>query len=127
MLSLVGSIQPDPFSPEHVPKAPVTTATSSSQRTKAPSQPPSAHPSEREVDAMMAEAEAEEDSEDEDLDPFQRLGKLADESERRAREAQEAAAQKEKKRKRKEKEGKGESGAAENAASEKKSKKKKKS
>ena len=69
MLSLVGSIQPDPFSPEHVPKAPVTTATSSSQRTKAPSQPPSAHPSEREVDAMMAEAEAEEDSEDEDLDP----------------------------------------------------------
>ncbi|KAI0705049.1 hypothetical protein C8T65DRAFT_653060 [Cerioporus squamosus] len=109
MLSLVGSIQPDPFSPEHVPKAAVTTA---------PSQPASAHLSEREVDAMMEE-EDKEDSDD-DLDPFQKLGKMADEEERRAREAQEEG-QKEKKRKRKAE--KGQDGAT--PVGDKKSKKKK--
>ncbi|TFK91329.1 hypothetical protein K466DRAFT_515489 [Polyporus arcularius HHB13444] len=109
MLSLVGSIQPDPFSPEHVPKATVTTA---------PSQSASAHLSEREVDAMMAEDDIPES--DDDLDPFQKLGKLADEEERRARKAQEEG-QKEKKRKRKEEKAQD----AATSAGEKKSKKKK--
>ncbi|RPD57605.1 hypothetical protein L226DRAFT_610642 [Lentinus tigrinus ALCF2SS1-7] len=111
MLSLVGSIQPDPFSPEHVPKAAVTTASAAA---------PSRSVSEREVDALMAEQDEEEESDD-DLDPFQKLGKMADENERRAREAQEEEARKEKKRKRKE--GKGQDGAA--STGEKKSKKKK--
>ncbi|KAI0779385.1 hypothetical protein C8Q74DRAFT_1258721 [Fomes fomentarius] len=119
MLSLVGSIQPDPFSPEHVPKAPLTTAVSNSQRTNGPSQPPSAHLSEREVDAMMEEAEDNSDDED----PFQSLGKLADDAERRAKEAKEEGVQKEKKRKRKQ--GKGKDGAEVDASTEKKAKKKK--
>lgn len=119
MLSLVGSIQPDPFSSEHVPKAPLTTATSNSQRTNGPSQPPSAHLSEREVDAMMEEAEDNSDDED----PFQSLGKLADDAERRAKEANEEGVQKEKKRKRKQ--GKGKDSAGVDASIEKKAKKKK--
>ncbi|KAI0744190.1 hypothetical protein C8Q80DRAFT_1185501 [Daedaleopsis nitida] len=124
MLSLVGSIQPDPFSPEHVPTAPVTAAAPSYQRNAGVSRPPSTHLSEGEVDAMIEEAV---DSEDDDLDPFQRLGKLADESERRAREAQEEAAQKEKKRKRKGGKGEGDDGPSLDATTEKSKKKKKKS
>ncbi|KAI0329690.1 hypothetical protein GY45DRAFT_1324659 [Cubamyces sp. BRFM 1775] len=114
MLSLVGSIQPDPFSPAHVPIAPVTTAT---KPTKAASRPETVMMSEKEVDEMIEEGE---DSEDED--PFQKLGRMADEAEakeRRAREEAEEAARKEKKRKRRE------SKAQE--GDEKKSKKKKKS
>ncbi|KAI1781592.1 hypothetical protein LXA43DRAFT_1055861 [Ganoderma leucocontextum] len=115
MLSLVGSIQPDPFSPEHVPKASLTTVSTTS-RNAAASQPPSAPLSEREVDAMI-----EDDDDDSDMDPFEKLGKMGDDAERQAREAQDAEAQKEKKRKRRE------SKAQEGAAGEKKSKKKKKS
>ena len=109
MLSLVGSIQPDPFSPEHVPQATVTTASAAAT---------SRSVSEREVDALMAESEGEES--DEDMDPFQKLGKMADEEAQRAREAQEET-RKEKKRKRKE--GKGQGDAT--STGEKKSKKKK--
>ncbi|KAH9892460.1 hypothetical protein C8Q73DRAFT_698109 [Cubamyces lactineus] len=116
MLSLVGSIQPDPFSPTHVPVAPVTTAT---KPAKAASRPDTVMMSEKEVDEMIEEGE---DSEDED--PFQKLGRMADEAEakeRRAREEAEEAARKEKKRKRRE------SKAQEGDADDKKSKKKKKS
>ncbi|KAM5538915.1 hypothetical protein V8D89_007410 [Ganoderma adspersum] len=119
MLSLVGSIQPDPFSPEHVPKAPLTTVSTTS-RNAAASQPPSAPLSEREVDAMI-----KDNDDDSDIDPFQKLGKMGDDAERRAREAQEAETHKEKKRKRRESKVQG--GAAPDAAGEKKSKKKKKS
>ncbi|KAI0779381.1 hypothetical protein C8Q74DRAFT_1258713 [Fomes fomentarius] len=84
MLSLVGSIQPDPLSPEHVPKAPWTIAASSFQQTNGPSQPPS--------------------------DPFQSLGRLADDAEQCAKEAKEEGVQKEKKRKRKQGKGKDSAG-----------------
>ena len=67
---------------------------------------------------MMAESEGEES--DEDMDPFQKLGKMADEEAQREREAQEET-RKEKKRKRKE--GKGQGDAT--STGEKKSKKKK--
>ena len=72
MLSLVGSIQPDPFSPEHVPQAPTTTAPSSSQRQRTAAAVPRADPlsalSEREVDAMIEEADADEEDSDADAD-----------------------------------------------------------
>ena len=85
MLSVIGSIQLDPFSPEHVPK-----------RT-APASPES-----EEVDEVLnqlltesvATGDLEEDSEEED-DAFRRLGKMADEAKRaelKAREEAEAAA-----------------------------------
>lgn len=85
MLSVIGSIQPDPFSPEHVPK-----------RT-APASPES-----EEVDEVLnqlltdpaATGDLEEDS-DEENDAFRRLGKMADEAkqaELKAREEAEAAA-----------------------------------
>jgi len=85
MLSVIGSIQLDPFSPEHVPK-----------RT-APASPES-----EEVDEVLnqlltesvATGDLEEDS-DEEEDAFRRLGKMADEAKRaelKAREEAEAAA-----------------------------------
>ena len=85
MLSVIGSIQPDPFSPEHVPK-----------RT-APASPESEEADEvlqQLVTESVAAGDLEEDSDEED-DPFQRLGKMADEAKRaelRAREEAEAAA-----------------------------------
>ncbi|PIL35831.1 hypothetical protein GSI_01491 [Ganoderma sinense ZZ0214-1] len=125
MLSLVGSIQPDPFSPEHVPKASLTTVSTASRKAAA-SQPPSAPLSEREVDAMIDDDDDDDDDDDgSDMDPFGKLGKMGDEAERRAREAQEAEARKEKKRKRKE--AKVQEGATPEGAGEKKIKKKKKS
>ncbi|KAI0769756.1 hypothetical protein BD413DRAFT_556633 [Trametes elegans] len=119
MLSLVGSIQADPFSPEHVPKAPVTTATSGS-KPQPGSRPETVALSEREVDALIEEAD-----ETDDEDAFQKLGRLGDEAEaaqRRAQAEAEEAARKEKKRKRRE--SKTQDGED---AGEKKSKKKKKS
>ena len=85
MLSVIGSIQLDPFSPQHVPK-----------RT-APASPES-----EEVDEVLnqlltesvATGDLEEDSDEED-DAFRRLGKMADEAKRaelKAREEAEAAA-----------------------------------
>ncbi|KAI0355602.1 hypothetical protein OH77DRAFT_1424543 [Trametes cingulata] len=125
MLSLVGSIQPDPFSPEHVPKAAVTTATSSSKTAAGASRTDTVMLSEREVDAMIEEGE---DSDEEDA--FQRLGRMGDEAEaaeRRAREEAEKAERKEKKRKRRESKAQDGAGDGEDASGEKKSKKKKKS
>lgn len=120
MLSLVGSIQPNPFSPEHVPKAAVTTS-----KAARPARPDPTLMSEREVDALI---EGAEDSSEEDA--FQKLGRLGDEAEaaeRRAREAAEEAARKEKKRKRRESKAQENGGDGVEASGEKKSKKKKKS
>ena len=94
MLSLVGSIQPDPFSPDLAAEPPATTtAQSVSQRKAAQSRVEHAALSEREVDAMI---EDDGGSDGDDEDPFEMLGKRGDEEERRAREAQEEEARKEK-------------------------------
>ena len=85
MLSVIGSIQPDPFSPEHIPK-----------RT-APASPESDEANEVLNQLVIEPAIAgdlEEDSDDED-DAFRRLGKMADEAKRaelKAREEAEVAA-----------------------------------
>jgi DNA-directed RNA polymerase I subunit RPA43 len=92
MLSVVGSIQPDPFSPHHVPI--ISSPTQSEQDEEV------AVLNELEVGAERAAV----DSDDEDV--FAHLGKLADETreaELRAREEVEAAAQKEKPKKKKRK------------------------
>lgn len=94
MLSVIGSIQLDPFSPEHVPKR--TTPVS---------------PESEEVDEVLnqlltesvATGDLEEDSDEED-DAFRRLGKMADEAKRaelKAREDAEAAVKAAKKEKKK--------------------------
>ncbi|KAI8972237.1 hypothetical protein BD414DRAFT_500628 [Trametes punicea] len=123
MLSLVGSIQPDPFSPAHVPKAPVTTATKAAQSV---SRPDTVMLSEKEVDALIEEGQ---DS-DEEEDAFQRLGRMADEAEAAERRKQEVAqeeARKEKKRKRRESKAQDRTADEEDVLGEKKSKKKRKS
>ena len=103
MLSLVGSIQSDPFSPEHVPQAtPVTAPTTSQRKSSRLGRVEPAALSEREVDAMV-EDDGLEDSEADEDDPFALLGKRADEEERRAKEAQEEVARREKEQKRKRK------------------------
>ncbi|KAH9858410.1 hypothetical protein C2E23DRAFT_745246 [Lenzites betulinus] len=123
MISLVGSIQPDPFSPEHIPKATVTTATGpKSTRTAQRADP--VMMSEREVDALI-----EDGDESDDEDAFQKLGRMGDEAEaaeRRAREAAEETARKEKKRKRRESKAQEKGGDIQDASGERKSKKKKK-
>lgn len=120
MLSLVGSIQPDPFNPEHVPRPTVTMAAAPSSKRGAQPRPSSlpdtAAQSEREVDDLMEELEGGDQS-GSDEDPFQKLGRMGDDEERRLREeALAAEAEKAKKRKRKErkarKEGDGGDGAA---------------
>ncbi|KAI0645566.1 hypothetical protein C8Q79DRAFT_965182 [Trametes meyenii] len=125
MLSLVGSIQPNPFSTEHVPAASVTPGAGSKSSKRDP-RPDPVVLSEREVDALI-----EEGSGSEEEDAFQKLGRMGDEAEaaeRRAREAAEAAARKEKKRKRRESKAQGDGvGDGEDASGEKKSKRKKKS
>ena len=103
MLSLVGSIQPDPFSPEHVPQAtPVTAPTTSHRKTSRLGRVDPAALSEREVDAMVEDDGVEYRELDEE-DPFAMLGKQADEEERRAKEAQAEATRKDKEQKRKRK------------------------
>lgn len=88
MLSLVGSIQPDPFSPAHVPDHSVAAA--------APRWQPAAAPQD------VAMADVEEVDEDEDEDAFETLGRMGDEAAERK-----AAAEADKKaRKHKRKEGK---------------------
>lgn len=91
MLSLVGSIQVDPFAPEHVPEG--------SQSTTQPTQA-------FEVDGTD-EIVVEEPSDSEDEDTFDALHRAAAdaasrETARKEKEAQEAKEAKEKKRKRKE-------------------------
>lgn len=93
MLSLVGSIQNDPFSPGHVPETGTSKTTVSTQSDDdLPSRP---------LDAGAIENGVDDDSEN---DTFQQLGKMADEA--AAAEAKRKASiaefnRKEKKRKRK--------------------------
>lgn len=90
MLSLVGSIQSDPFSPHHVP-------TSSSPTL---SQEEAAVLNELELDAADPSGDSDDDSQS---DPFAQLGKIADKSKEAERRAREDAAQKEKPKKKKRK------------------------
>lgn len=82
MLSVIGSIQPDPFSPEHVPKkaAPVS---------------PESEEADEVLNQLMTEPVAEDDfgevSDDED-DTFRRLGKMADAKRAELKAKQEAEA-----------------------------------
>jgi DNA-directed RNA polymerase I subunit RPA43 len=99
MLSVIGSIQPDPFSPEHVPKkpAPVT---------------PESEEADEVFNQLITEPAATDrlgEDTDEENDTFRRLGKMADEAKRaelKARqdaEAGAAAAKAAKKKKKKDK------------------------
>jgi len=108
MLSLRGSIQPDPFSPTHVP-------TPSIIHTKAMSEEPASESSTAVVrDYVFPPGEEEEEvGVGSEVDTFEKLGRMADEEVRRRaeevkeRERQEEEEQKkEKKRKRKDGEGK---------------------
>ena len=101
MLSLVGSIQPDPFSPEHVPDNSIISTTAPKRR-----------PIEKQpvvVDEVTDEA-AVADEEGEEEDAFEMLGRMGDEAERKAKEA---AEKKERKRKRREAAAKDNEGAVE--------------
>ncbi|KIP11647.1 hypothetical protein PHLGIDRAFT_83323, partial [Phlebiopsis gigantea 11061_1 CR5-6] len=84
MLSLIGSIQVDPFSPEHVPDHNVQTSAQKTPRArKAPEPEPEPIPEEIAEDAI--------DSEEEDT--FQALGRMGDEAAaRRAKAEQDAQA-----------------------------------
>ncbi|KAG6868108.1 hypothetical protein C0993_007518 [Termitomyces sp. T159_Od127] len=94
MLSLLGSIQSDPFSPEHVPES-------------GPAAKPNPTESELERADVRDEIQSEEEDEsDGDEDTFKALGKmsedaLAQEKARRLADEEAAMAEKEKKRKRK--------------------------
>lgn len=85
MLSVIGSIQLDPFSPEHVPK-------------KAGPATPESEEADEVQNQLTAEPATEDDLGDdseEENDPFRRLGKKADEAKRaelRARQEAEATA-----------------------------------
>ncbi|EKM54609.1 uncharacterized protein PHACADRAFT_258586 [Phanerochaete carnosa HHB-10118-sp] len=116
MLSLVGSIQSDPFSPDHVPDHSVyTTASNSTQRKVRERRPPVEVPE-------VVEEEADSDEED----TFQALGRLGDEAAARetAQKAEERA-KSEKKRKRKENKESAQDAEDEEQAEKKKKKKKK--
>lgn len=96
MLSLVGSIQLDPFSPKHIPthSTPTTSDPQAAARTSGPA----------EITENLQELGLDEDVDSEE-DTFGMLGRMGDEAaareaERRAQE--EGAAKKDKKRKRKE-------------------------
>lgn len=84
MLSIIGSIQPDPFSPEHVPKRTAPASLESEEADEV-------------LNQLVTEPAAADDLEDsdEENDAFRRLGKMADEAKRaelKAREEAEAAA-----------------------------------
>lgn len=103
MLSLRGSIQPDPFSPAHVPHMSI----------KAMSEPTSESSTTVVRDSIFPYEEEEDEGEDEDgIDTFERLGRMGDEAvaleaKRKAEEAREAEAvmrkEKESKKKKKKK------------------------
>ncbi|KAF7793962.1 hypothetical protein EIP86_005086 [Pleurotus ostreatoroseus] len=96
MLSLVGSIQSDPFSPTHVPDNSIVTVTST-----APRRPVQAEPQDIAMDEDEGGEEGEAAAENEsDEDAFEALGRMGDEA--TARKAKEEADKKERKRKRKE-------------------------
>ncbi|KAF9237537.1 hypothetical protein BU15DRAFT_17488, partial [Melanogaster broomeanus] len=75
MLSLQGSIQPDPFSPEHVPRA---STINSSRRPD-----PSSHHHQEADEDQVEEEEGEEDEEGED--GFKYLARLTDEATQKAK------------------------------------------
>lgn len=91
MLSLLGSIQSDPFSPEHVPESGPAAKTS---------------PTESEIERAEVQKEIQPDDEDEsddDEDTFQMLEKMSGHAEKARRLADEEAALAEKETKRKRK------------------------
>lgn len=112
MLSLVGSIQSDPFAPEHVPSH---TNGAASQSEPAADLEPVGLTDELQQMGLDEGGDSEEDT-------FGMLGRLGDEA--AAREAEEAAT-KEKKRKRKEARLLEDGGEPDNASSIKRTKKKK--
>ncbi|KAK1232633.1 hypothetical protein PQX77_004195 [Marasmius sp. AFHP31] len=91
MLSLLGSIQDDPFSPLHVPTGKVS-ETSDAEKVQVDSQ----------LRELTPEEEGDELDGDSDEDTFAALGKQADEAKKRAEaEAERQAGQEKKKKKRK--------------------------
>ena len=115
MLSLQGSLQADPFSPEHVPQG----ATNARGLSEAPSESSTAVVRDAILAFEQEEEEEEEGSDDED--PFARLGRLGDdatdravrERERAAQEAEAVRKEKKEKKKRKRAEAEGEGKAKE--------------
>jgi len=123
MLSLVGSVQPDPFSPEHVPSHQTPVASSSRPQRAAAALATLDEPDDDQVDDELLEGGS-----DDEEDTFAMLGRRGDEAvkrdaERRAKE--EEAAKKERKRKRKEAKALGADTAADEPPQEKRAKKKK--
>lgn len=92
MLSLIGSIQPDPFSPAHAPDHTVQSTTTKTQRQRKAPEPEPPVPEPTFPEELV-------DSEDEDT--FQALGRMGDEAIARQAKAEEDA-KSAKKRKRKE-------------------------
>ena len=116
MLSLVGSIQSDPLSPEHVPDHSIISTTISSSKHQRAAEPEA-------EDVPMADEEVGDHAEEsEEEDTFAKLGRLHDEAVAKA----EAEKHKEKKRKRKEDKAKGAETAEKDGEGEQKKKKKKK-
>ncbi|KAI0730318.1 hypothetical protein C8Q72DRAFT_823759 [Fomitopsis betulina] len=116
MLSLVGSIQSDPFSPEYQP-APPTQTTSSSREVSGVLAGPL-------DDSAMVELDLDEGLGTDEEDTFEMLGRLGDEAaarEAEEREKEKQVAKGEKKRKRKERTGQADGAAPKSA---KKSKRK---
>lgn len=100
MLSLLGSVQSDPFSPDHVPE------TGSVAKRDVAESEMEASEVQREMEMEMEEEVEQEEEEESDEDTFKTLGRMTDEAvaaETTARQRAEAAAlvEKEKKRKRK--------------------------
>ena len=97
MLSLVGSIQSDPFSPEHQPAPAMPTASSSREVSRVLAGPLD--------DTAIVDLDLDEGLGTDDEDPFGMLGRLGDEAaarEAEEREKEKQAAKGEKNRKRKE-------------------------
>ena len=118
MLSLVGSIQLDPFSPEHQPAPPTQTASSSREVSRVLAGPLD--------DIAMTELDLDEGLGTDDEDTFGMLGRLGDEAaarEAEEREKEKEAAKGEKKRKRKEHAGQAD-GASQKPVKEKSKRKK---
>ena len=103
MLSLQGSIQPDPFSPEHVPHPDKEVPSPTFRRDEAPED--EAH----NESGKEREEEEEEDQEESDGDGFRHLARLTDEAQatQKAKRAKEEAERLEKARKRKRRESRG--------------------
>ncbi|KIJ67752.1 hypothetical protein HYDPIDRAFT_165588 [Hydnomerulius pinastri MD-312] len=108
MLSLQGSIQPDPFSPEHVPQ---TGNQHTGSRASTPASPPTTtissarNNTSSQLPRPEEDDQTEENEDDEEEDGFKHLAKLTDEATQEAKREQEEAERlerKAKKRKRRE-------------------------